>query len=37
MAGCFFAFQDMSEEPRKKQKPVVDLLVSTQPAQSALT
>jgi hypothetical protein len=37
MVGCFFAFQDMSEEPKKKQKPMVDLLVSTQPAQSAST
>jgi hypothetical protein len=35
--GCFLAFQDMSEEPRNKQKPVVDLLESIHLAQSAST
>lgn len=37
MVTCFLAFQDISEEPKKKQNPVVDLLESTQPAQSAST
>jgi len=31
---CFLAAQDMRLEPRYVQKPVVDLLVSTHPAQS---
>jgi len=35
--ACFLALQDMSEEPKKKQNPVVDLLESTQPTQSAST
>jgi len=25
--GCFLALQDMREDPRKKQKPMVDLLL----------
>jgi len=33
----FLALQDISEEPKKKQNLVVDLLESTQPAQSAST
>jgi len=37
MVTCFLAVQDMSEEPKKKQKLVVDLLESTQPVQSAST
>jgi hypothetical protein len=32
---CFFAFHETSEEPKKKQYPDVDLLVSKQSAQSA--
>jgi hypothetical protein len=32
---CFFAFHETREEPKKKQYPEVDLLVSKQPAQSA--
>jgi hypothetical protein len=35
MVACFLAFHDMSEVPRKKQNPDVDLLVSMHPAQSA--
>jgi hypothetical protein len=29
---CFLAFHDIRDEPRKKQYPLVDLLVSMQPA-----
>jgi hypothetical protein len=32
---CFLALQEIREEPRKKQYPDVDLLLSTQLAQSA--
>ena len=32
---CFLVRHDIREEPRKKHKPVMDLLVSTHPAQSA--
>ena len=31
---CFFDFQDIKESPRNTQYPVIDLLVSGQPAQS---
>ncbi|MCH89133.1 hypothetical protein A2U01_0010026, partial [Trifolium medium] len=31
---CFFSFHDTRDEPMKKQYPVVDFLVSRQPAQS---
>lgn len=31
---CFFDFHEINESPRKMQKPVTDLLVSAQPAQS---
>jgi hypothetical protein len=33
---CFFAFQETRDDPKKKQYPDVDLLVSKHPAQSAL-
>ncbi|MCI29457.1 putative disease resistance protein (TIR-NBS-LRR class), partial [Trifolium medium] len=33
--NCFFVLQDMRDFPRKKHWPEMDLLVSTQPAQSA--
>jgi hypothetical protein len=32
---CFLAFHETRDDPKKKQYPVVDLLVSIQPAQSA--
>jgi hypothetical protein len=32
---CFFAFHETSDDPKKKQYPDVDLLVSKHPAQSA--
>jgi hypothetical protein len=32
---CFLAFHDTRDDPKKKQYPVVDLLVSMHPAQSA--
>ncbi|KAL4590284.1 hypothetical protein LXL04_003211 [Taraxacum kok-saghyz] len=31
---CFLVFQDMSRSPKNTQKPVMDLLISLQPAQS---
>ena len=31
---CFFVFQEIGEDPRRTQKPVVDLLVEGQLAQS---
>jgi hypothetical protein len=34
---CFLARRDIKDEPRKKQKPIVDLLESMHPAQSAST
>ncbi len=34
IVGCFLDFQEMSEAPRKMQKPVVERLVSRHPAQS---
>lgn len=35
MVDCFLAFQDTNESPKKKQKPVVDILESAHEAQSA--
>lgn len=32
---CFLDFQEIKEDPRKTQKPVMERLVSKQPAQSA--
>jgi hypothetical protein len=29
---CFLAFHDIRDDPKKKQYPLVDLLVSLQPA-----
>jgi hypothetical protein len=33
--SCFFAFQEIKDGPKKKQEPVVNLLVSIQPSQYA--
>lgn len=33
---CFFAFHEIIKEPRKRQYPVMDFLVSGQEAQSEL-
>jgi hypothetical protein len=35
MVWCFLDFQEINEDPRKKQHPVMDRLVSEQPAKSA--
>ncbi len=35
MVYCFLDFQEIKEEPRKTQNPVMDRLVSKHPAQSA--
>lgn len=35
MVGCFFALHDTSEFPKKKIKPIVDLLELGQSVQSA--
>jgi hypothetical protein len=35
IVDCFLVLQELREFPRKKQKPVTDLLESTQVAQSA--
>jgi hypothetical protein len=35
MVCCFLAFHEIRDEPKKKQYPDIDLLVSKHPAQSA--
>ena len=35
MVTCFLDFHEMSESPRKTQKPITERLESTQVAQSA--